>query len=244
VSTLAVAVRLCSRHELYDNEESMNTQALHSPVASSTARKLLACGVAAGPIYVVVGLAQAFTREGFDLSRHALSQLSNGEYGWIQMANFFVTGVLVLAGALGVRRVLHPGRAGTWGAILLAGYGVGLIGAAFFSADPGRGFPPGAPMEGMGMSTHGLLHFVFGGVGFYSLIAACFVFARRFAASRERGWMGFSILTGTLFFIAFAAVASGNGSPAAMLGLGAAILLAWIWHASLTWSLLKAQPGA
>jgi hypothetical protein len=29
-----------------------------------------------------------------------------------------------------------------------------------------------------------------------------------------------------------------------MLGLGAAILLAWIWHASLTWSLLKAQPGA
>ena len=94
------------------------------------------------------------------------------------------------------------------------------------------------------MSTHGLLHFVFGGIGFYSLIAACFVFARRFAGRREPGWMTFSLVTGTLFFIAFAVVASGNGSPAAILGLGAAILLAWIWHASLSWSLLKAQTRA
>ena len=222
----------------------MNTQILHPQAVTAPARTLLACGVAAGPIYIVVGLAQAFTREGFDLSRHALSQLSNGDLGWIQMANFFVTGVLVLAGALGVRRALNPGRAGTWGPILFAAYGVGLIGAAFFSADPGRGFPPGTPMEGVGVSAHGLLHFVFGGIGFYSLIAACFVFARRFAGRGERGWMWFSMVTGALFFIAFAAVASGNSSPAAMLGLGAAILLAWIWHAALSWSLLKAQTRA
>jgi len=42
---------------------------------------LLGCGVAAGPIYVVVGLTEAFTREGFDLSRHSLSLLANGERG-------------------------------------------------------------------------------------------------------------------------------------------------------------------
>jgi hypothetical protein len=58
------------------------------------------------------------------------------------------------------------------------------------------------------------------------------------------GGHAFSIVTGTLFFIAFAAVASGNGSPAAILGLGAAILLAWIWHATLSWSLLEAQTRA
>jgi hypothetical protein len=31
---------------------------------------LLVCGVVAGPLYLVVSFAQAFTRDGFDLSRH------------------------------------------------------------------------------------------------------------------------------------------------------------------------------
>ncbi len=198
---------------------------------SNSTRALLAYGAAAAPIYVVVGLAQALTREGFDMRRHALSQLSNGDLGWIQVTTFLVSGLLVLAGAWGVRRALHPGRAGTWGPILFAGYALGLLGAACFSADPGLGFPPGTPMTGTGLSTHGLLHFVFGAIGFYSLIAACFVFARRFAGTRERGWVTFSIITGVFFFLAFGAIASGNGSPVVVLSLYAAIFLAWAWHA-------------
>ena len=60
-------------------------------------------------------LVQAFTREGFDLRRHPLSLLSLGELGWIQIGNFVVAGLLVVAFAVGLRRVLHPGRGGTWG---------------------------------------------------------------------------------------------------------------------------------
>jgi hypothetical protein len=41
--------------------------------------------------------------------------LSLGDLGWIQIANFVVTGALFVACAVGLRRVLHPGRAGTWG---------------------------------------------------------------------------------------------------------------------------------
>ena len=211
---------------------------------STSTRALLACGAAAGPIYVVVGLAQALTREGFDMRRHALSQLSNGELGWIQVTNFLVCGLLVLAGAWGARRVLHPGQAGTWGPLLFAGYGVGLLGAAFFKADAGLGFPPGTPMEGMGISTHGLLHFVFGAIAFYSLIAACFVFARRFSAARERGWLVFSLVTGVFFFVSFGAIASGNGSPAVVLSLYAAIFLAWAWHALLSLKLRNEAAGS
>jgi len=211
---------------------------------STSTRALLACGAAAGPIYVVVGLAQALTREGFDMRRHALSLLSNGDLGWIQVANFLVSGLLVLAGAWGVRRALHPGRTGTWGPILFAGYGVGLLGAAFFKADPGLGFPPGTPMQGTGISTHGLLHFVFGAIGFYSLIAACFVFARRFSAARERGWLVFSLVTGVFFFVSFGAIASGNGSPAVVLSLYAAIFLAWAWHALLSLKLRNEAAGS
>src|SRR5215813_11948966 len=76
-------------------------------------RALLTCGVIAGPLYIAVGVTQMFIRPGFDIQRHALSLLSNGDLGWIQIANFIVTGLLVIAGALGMRRVLRGSRGGT-----------------------------------------------------------------------------------------------------------------------------------
>ena len=207
-------------------------------------RRLLRCGIAAGPVYLAVGAAQILTRDGFDMRLHALSLLSNGDYGWIQTANFLVSGLLVLAGAAGVRRLLHPGAGGTWGALLLALYGLGLIGAAFFPADPGRGFPPGTPMESSGMSQAGLMHFVCGGIGFYALIAACFVFARRFARQR-RDAPGRSIRRSraSAFFLAFAAIASGSTSAAVMLIFYAAVAWVWIWHAALSAALLSEASG-
>lgn len=55
-------------------------------------RALLACGVVAGPLFIVVALIQAFTRSGFDPVRHPLSLLSLGDLGWIQITNFVVGG--------------------------------------------------------------------------------------------------------------------------------------------------------
>ena len=69
-------------------------------------KSLLTAGAIAGPVYLIVGLAQAFTRPGFDITRHALSLLSNGDLGWIQVTNFLVSGLLVIAGAIGMRRAL------------------------------------------------------------------------------------------------------------------------------------------
>jgi len=46
-------------------------------------RTLLLCGVAAGPIYVVVGGLQVLLRDGYDLTRHPLSLISNGDLGWV-----------------------------------------------------------------------------------------------------------------------------------------------------------------
>jgi hypothetical membrane protein len=196
---------------------------------SATTRRLLACGVTAGPLYVVLGVVQALTREGFDMQRHPLSLLSNGDLGWIQIANFIVSGVLVLAGALGVRRVLHGGRGGTWGPILLRAWGVGLIGSGIFVADPGAGFPPGIVEEGA-MSRSGMLHFVFGALAFYALIAACLVFARRFLELRERGWALYSLVSGIGFLIVFGGIASGATSGALMLAFYAAVAWIWGWH--------------
>src|SRR5579862_4348539 len=107
-------------------------------------RSLLRCGVLAGPFYLAVALIQVRLRDGFDLARHSLSVLANGPGGWVQTANFVLTGLMVLAAAVGFGRLLGPkSRELTW---FLGGYGVAMIVAAVFPTDPVDGFPPGTPL--------------------------------------------------------------------------------------------------
>jgi hypothetical protein len=198
-------------------------------LTSGTSRMLLACGVVAGPVYVVVSLAQALTRDGFDLARHPWSFLSNGDLGWIQITNFLLAGALTVAFAVGMRQALRDGPGGTWAPRLIAAYGVSLIGAGVFRADPAMGFPRGAPDGAAEVSWHGTLHFVSGGVGFACLIAACFVIARRFGTHGRRAWATYSTITGVVFFAGFVGIASGGGNAATNLAFVAAVVLAWAW---------------
>ena len=200
---------------------------------------LLTGGVLAGPIYIIVGIAQILTREGFDITRHPLSFMSLGDFGWIQITNFIVTGLLVIAGAIGMRRLAQADKRLRRGALLLGIYGLGVLGGGLFVTDPALGFPPGTPNTyPTTMSWHGLLHFIFGQIGFLALIAASFVYARYFAANSLRGWAMFSALTGAIFLfaiIATVATAGGDGSVWALLALYAAVILAWIWLAALSY---------
>ena len=158
---------------------------------------LLTCGVVAGSLFMVVALVQSFLRPGFDLRRHAISMLSLGELGWIQVADFVACGALFLALAVGVRRVLHPGPAGTWGPLLLGGFGTGLVIAGVFSTDPALGFPPGAPAGiPATMSWHAMLHSLGFFLAFSSLTAASFVLARGFAWRGRGPWAVASLGTG------------------------------------------------
>src|SRR3954451_13607391 len=143
-------------------------------------RSLLGYGMIAGPCYVVVSLAQALTRDGFRLDRHAWSLLENGRPGWIQITNFVLTGLMTVAAAAGLRRALPAGRTRTWAPPLIGVYGASLVGAGIFRADPARGFPVGTP-EVTAVSWHGTLHFTLGGIGFLCLIAACLVLGAHFA---------------------------------------------------------------
>jgi uncharacterized protein DUF998 len=173
-------------------------------------RTLLICGIVAGPLFTIVGLTQAFTRPGFDLTRHALSLLENGDLGWIQISCFLITGLLYVACAVGMRQVIRGSRGGTWGPVLIAVLGVGLICAAFFRADPGLGFPPGTPANANTLSWHGMGHLIVGSIAFIALIAVCFVFARRFASQRQYGWSVYSAVTGILFFVSLAGLSTGH----------------------------------
>jgi hypothetical protein len=182
-----------------------------------------------------VGAIEAFIREGFDPTRHDLSLLANGEWGWFHITLLVLTALLTVAGAVGMRRVLRGGRGSTWGPLLIGVYGLGLIGAGVFVADPAGGFPPKLPASAYGtVSWHGLLHFVSGGIGFLGLIAACFVFARRFSSLGERKWAAFSVGTGVLYFSAFFGIAIGSQQSGAnltfvVLAFSAAVVLGWAW---------------
>ena len=178
--------------------------------AAKLTRVLLICGVVAGPLFTVVGLIQAFTRQGFDLTRHAFSLLENGTLGWIQITSFVLTGSLFVACAIGMRRVLRGTRGGTWGPVLIGACGVGLIGAGCFTADPGLGFPPGTPTGANMVSWHGIVHLIVASLSFLAIISACFVFTRRFASQGLRGWVIYSLVTGVIAFISFAGEASGQ----------------------------------
>ena len=73
-------------------------------------RALLACGAVAGPMYVMVTMAQALTRDGFDLRHHRFSWLTTGNLGWIHQSNMVLVGVLTVLLAVGAAR--WCGRAG------------------------------------------------------------------------------------------------------------------------------------
>jgi hypothetical protein len=203
---------------------------------------LLKCGVVAGPLYIFVGIVEMFLNPGFSITKHSLSLLSAGSLGWIHITLFIVVGLLVILGAVGIRKAIKGEKAGTWAPILLGLYGIGLILAGIFVPDPMKGFPPG---ETYGtISTSGIMHLVAGMVGFIGLIVSCFVFARRFMSLRQPDMAMFSWITGIVFFVSFFGIAAMSQQADHIvlivnLAFTFAVVLSWIWFSTVTSRLIK-----
>lgn len=181
--------------------------AARSHLVAGSPRLLLAAGTAAGPVFLTAGLVQAVTRDGFDLERHALSQLALGPGGVVQIANFLLAGVLLIAAAAGLRSALGPGVGAVWGPRLVAGFGVGMLLAGVFVADPAYAFPVGTA-DGPGeVSWHGALHGLGFAVAMLSWVSACLVLARALAARGDRR-------AGAACLVALAAAVVLGASPA------------------------------
>jgi hypothetical protein len=200
-------------------------------MTSNDGRSLLRWGIVAGPFYLAVGLGQALLREGFDFARHPLSVLANGSWGWVQTANFVLSGLMVLAATVGFGRVLGPkSRAFRWS---LAGYGLGMLMAAIFPADPIDGFPPGTPL-GMptSISTTGLMHFVAGALTFLMLGISGFAAAWTMKRRGDTALALLSLFSGLSVFIGFF---GGIMSPAiGVAGIWFAVVVGWAWLAALS----------
>jgi hypothetical membrane protein len=164
--------------------------------ASLATRLLLACGAIGPLLFILVFLVLGATRPGYNPYRHPISSLSIGDTGWIQAANFLVTGLCILAFAIGVRRSLLSTKGGTWGPLLIGLTGIGFFGAGIFTTDPLFGYPASTTILLSQYTVHGHLHDLCSILVFLGLPAACFVFCRRFVTLRNGKCAAYSLLTG------------------------------------------------
>lgn len=202
-------------------------------------RTLLGYGVLAGPFYLIVALLQAFLRDGFDLKRHALSHLANGPGGWVQTANFVLTGLMVVAAAVGFARVLRPRFRAL--STFLGTFGVSMLVAAAFPADPVLGFPPGTP-EGYptSISTPGLVHFIAGAIGFLSLSVSCLLAAVAMSRRKEPALSRVSLVCGIAVVAGFFGGAAFSSSSAGIAGIWFSVIVGWAWLVLMSLHLYRA----
>ncbi|MEU8378399.1 DUF998 domain-containing protein [Streptosporangium sp. NPDC048865] len=217
---------------------------------TSRARLPYLCGAVGGPLFVIAFLIEGATRAGYDPMRHPVSSLALGPSGWTQVANFVVTGLLMLVFAVGLRRDLPAsGRRSTWGPLLIGLYAIGLVGAGVFPTDPVSGYPPGSPATGE-QSWQGRLHDLpFSLLVFAALAAACFVFARRFAGWGEPGWAVYSLVSGLVFLVAFVLAGMGFSQTEGFVEFGGlfqriSITVGFCWVSALAVHLMRAPRGA
>ncbi|TVT48603.1 DUF998 domain-containing protein [Amycolatopsis rhizosphaerae] len=199
-------------------------------------RSLLACGVVAGPLYVVVTLVQGLTRDGFDPRVHTFNVMTTGDLGWLQRTNGLLTGVLMVLFAVGVSRVLRTGRFAAWGARLLGLYGVAIMVGGIFPSDPQPGFPAGTTPEMVRTTWHGIVHQGARGGGYLVLTMASLVIAWSFAAEGRRAWAWFTVaavpVLGAVMLAAHNPLAPGadvTGNPMVRLVFFAPLGLTWVW---------------
>ncbi|MFE7547238.1 DUF998 domain-containing protein [Streptomyces gardneri] len=204
----------------------VTTTAAPSP---ATTRSLLTVAVVAQPLWALVALAQAATRDGYDITRHPLSALANGSLGWIQITNFVLAGVLTVIGAGGLRRALRGTPGGTWAPRLVRISGIGMIAAGVFVMDPADGFPVGTP-DGMpaALSWQSYAHFAAGSVTFTALIAACYVLGRHFSRAGLRRHAVGSRIAGTALLLGNGWAMSGGTAGTLTLAVGVITAMVWI----------------
>ncbi|MFI6322033.1 DUF998 domain-containing protein [Nonomuraea sp. NPDC050556] len=155
-------------------------------------RKLLLAGTVAPVVSLLIFHLDMITRPGYDALYHGPSLLMLGGRGWLQIANFVVTGAVMLACGLADRRRL------------MAVYGLAMICTGVFVTDPQLGYPPGTPLDllpGVNAPStwHGTLHWISVFFLYGAAVAACLV-------SRSRLLIAFGVampvvlLLGTLVF--------------------------------------------
>jgi hypothetical protein len=137
-------------------------------------------GMVASILFVTIFTLEGWFRPGYNPTSMFISELSLGPRGYIQIANFIVTGVLFVIFALGVAAEFREKKASKVPPLILVLVGISLIFSGPLVMDPAN-----TPLEQMSLS--GILHQLFGALVFLFAPISCFLFWRRFKVDTE--WM-------------------------------------------------------
>ncbi len=211
-------------------------------------RRLLRCGVAAGPFFVTVFLLEGAARDGYRPLRHPVSSLALGSRGWIQAGNFVVTGTLFLAGAAGLARAGNPATSSRAAPALIGAAGAGLIASAVFTTDPVSGYPPGTPDALTRPSPAGTAHNLAAIPVFFGLPAAALASSWRAWRAGQRGFGLYSAATAMIMPATMALAGAGFGQASRLVNLGglfqrASIITGFSWLTALSARALQRVPA-
>jgi hypothetical protein len=130
-------------------------------------------GITAPIFFVGVFIIEGFFRTNYDPIGTYISALSLGPYGWIQILNFIIFGLLLFFFTLGVISEFKDGKASKAGPAILF-----VSSFCFFLSGPFVTDPMGTAQANS--SIHGILHGILGGIAFLLMPITCFVFFARF----------------------------------------------------------------
>lgn len=173
-----------------------------APMMDKKTRMLLIAGALAGPLFTMAWFVEGLTRASYDPMRHPISALSLGEFGWTQVANFVITGILTLALAFGLWKALRSRNGSLWSLILILFVAIGFLGTALFATDPLNRYPPGTPDILLPPTIRGSLHVFFASF-IFGLPVACFVLAAYFDDQEEHTWAVYSRMSAIAFIILY-----------------------------------------
>ena len=211
--------------------------------------RLLACGIA-GPIVFVAGfLAIGATRRDYDPMRHFVSLLSLTSDGWSMAVVFVASGILVVAAAIGLRRVLEPGSGDRWIPLGVGLAGAGLVLAGLFPTDAVQGYPPGAPtVMPSSASPTGAVHLLAALLIFLFLPIAALVAARRLRAEGRTTAAVGSAACGIVMLVANAVTSAQPGTAGLVPGVAGllqrvSLIAGFAWLAWFAFDRSRARVG-
>lgn len=196
------------------------TTTLHSTTERSRLHTfLLCCGILGSALFAIVNFSFSAISPDYDLARQSLSDLELGRYGWIQSANFIVTGMFILAYAWGLRKEMVSGTGAVSVPLLQL-----VLGCAFIA-----------------QGAIGHFHVIPAVMVFTSIMIGFFILSRRFAADeRWANWAGYTNITAIIMIVFFALYIRSNLNHGSYTGIfqRGVLLTRVVWNLFFTVRLL------
>lgn len=164
---------------------------------------LLFCGPLAAVFFVTTFLVEGYLRPNYEAMRYPVSSLSLESRGYIQVFNFFITGLLLVLFSFGIRQQGLVLRNSKKIADLVFLAGLGLSGAGAFTTDPVFGYPHDLPLRVAQFTFSGHMHDLVSLLVFVSIPWACFEARGSFKKAGERGMAAYSLFTALFLVLTF-----------------------------------------